>query len=210
MHSRRMRAQGTEVEKPSQPMAVHPMSESLIRIQSSLRRASIAAILATALPLACVRAQCQTATSSVDATGSPARSDTGQIVRGAPRQTQTSNPAIVLFAEASAREVRFNSQPELRVRLCGGLDSIHVLERRNLPSPVVTNTTYRDVYVAVQIFGRLNADCIANTVLGGRRAAGRAADSSSRAATVGLDCASLEVRGTTPRPPSDSGRSPRR
>src|SRR4051812_32224745 len=73
----------------------------------------------------------------------------------------TTRVAIRIFAEASAREVRFASQPQLHVRLAGGLDSVHVLERRNLPSPVVSGTTYKDVYVAVEIFGRINADCIA-------------------------------------------------
>lgn len=99
--------------------------------------------------------------------------------------------SVVIFAEASAKEVRFEKQPELHVRLMGGLDSIHVLERRNLPSPVVAGTTYRDVYVAVQIFGRLNAECISNTLTGNKPK---------------LDCASLELRGTTraPTPPDSS------
>jgi hypothetical protein len=101
--------------------------------------------------------------------------------------------AVVIFAEASAREVRFTSQPQLHVRLSGGLDSVHVLDRRNLPSPVVKGTTYRDVHVAVEIFGRLNAECIARTLTGGPR----------------IDCASLELRGTSgasspPPPVSDS------
>jgi hypothetical protein len=104
--------------------------------------------------------------------------------------------SVVIFAEASAKEVTFASQPQLHVRLMGGLDSMHVLERRNLPSPVVTGTTYRDVYVAVQIFGRVNAECITQnlTVSGPKR-----------------DCASLELRGTSgARPPADSSRPPRR
>jgi hypothetical protein len=113
----------------------------------------------------------------------------------------TSRVAVRIFAEASAREVRFTSQPQLHVRLAGGLDSVHVLERRNLPSPVVTGTTYKDVYVAVEIFGRVNADCIARQLGAAPRVA---ADTS---------CASLEVRGAnvrTTRPPADSGRPPRR
>ncbi len=99
--------------------------------------------------------------------------------------------AVVIFAEASAREVRFAKQPQLHVRISGGLDSVHVLERRNLPSPVVAGTTYRDVYIAVEIFGRVNSECIANTLTG------------QRDKTTPPDCASLELRGTT-RPPSDS------
>jgi hypothetical protein len=114
---------------------------------------------------------------------------------------------VVIYAAASAREVRFATQPDLHVRLCGGLDSIHVIERRNLPSPVVAGTTYRDVYVAVQIFGRLNAECIARTFT-----VRTTATDSSRAAATQPDCASLELRGTAPgtRPPADSGRPPRR
>jgi hypothetical protein len=86
----------------------------------------------------------------------------------------------------------FAKSPEIRLRLCGGLDSLHVVERRNLPSPVVAGTTYRNVFVAVEIFGRLNAECIANSLTGGAK----------------LDCAALELRGTT-RPPSDTSRTPR-
>jgi hypothetical protein len=117
--------------------------------------------------------------------------------RAARARTDSAGPvAVVIYAAASAREVHFNKQPEIRVRLSGGLDSVHVLERRNLPSPVVTGTTYRDVYVAVQIFGRLTADCLKQTLAG----------------TTTMDCASLELRGTsnTVRPPADSGRPPRR
>lgn len=105
---------------------------------------------------------------------------------------------IVLFAEASAREVTFNTQPQLHVRLLGAFDSLHVLERRNLPSPVVAGRTYKDVYVAVEIFGRVNADCITkNLTSNGPK----------------LDCASLDLRGTravTPaRPPTDTTKPPR-
>jgi hypothetical protein len=93
--------------------------------------------------------------------------------------------AITIFAEAQAREVTFNRQPTIHVRLSGGLDSVHVLERRNLPSPVVTGTTYRDVYVAVEIFGRLTAECLAAQLTGGKPR---------------MDCASLELRGVN-KPP---------
>jgi len=101
--------------------------------------------------------------------------------------------AIVVFAAASAKEVRFNTQPELRVTLKGGIDSVHVLERRNLPSPVVVGTTYKDVYVAVQIFGRLNAECISQTLTGNKPR---------------MDCAALELHGAT-RPPADTTKPPR-
>jgi len=37
-----------------------------------------------------------------------------------------------------------------------------VVQRDNLPSPVVAGTTYRNVYIAVEIIGRVNAECLAN------------------------------------------------
>jgi hypothetical protein len=116
----------------------------------------------------------------------------------APRDSTASRQqvAVVIFAEASAKEVSFKSQPQLHVRLSGGLDSVHVLDRRNLPSPVVKGTTYRDVHIAVELFGRVNAECIARTLTQGERG----------------DCASLELRGTSgasSRPPSASASSVR-
>lgn len=105
----------------------------------------------------------------------------------------TKRVAVVVFAEASAGSVTFNGQPQMHVRLLGGLDSVHVLDRHNLPTPVVSGTTYRDVHVAVEIFGRVNADCIARTLTGQRDAASPA-------------CVSLELNGA--RAPSDSTRPP--
>lgn len=76
-------------------------------------------------------------------------------------------PTIILYASASAREVRFASQPQISVRLCGGVtDSVRVLERRNLPDPVQPGATYRDVFIAVEIIGRLNAECLARRITG--------------------------------------------
>ena len=115
--------------------------------------------------------------------------------QAAPPATDTSNRvAVVVFAEATAGSVTFRGQPQLQVRLLGGLDSIHVLDRHNLPNPVVSGTTYRDVHVAVEIFGRVNADCIARTLAGQREPAVPA-------------CVSLELNGT--RSPSDSTRPPK-
>src|SRR5687767_274279 len=75
--------------------------------------------------------------------------------------TSGGRPAIVLRAEVSAREVRFAKQPVIRVMLVNGaIDSIRVIERRNLPEPVVPGQTYRDVYIAVEILGHLNAACL--------------------------------------------------
>ena len=103
--------------------------------------------------------------------------------------------AVYLFAAVEAQEVRFVGQPKICVRLNGDvqLDSVRVVGRRNIASPVVSGTTYRDVYVAVEILGRLNADCIS------ARITGAAAGASSGGA-----CASLGVRD------SASGRRPPR
>jgi hypothetical protein len=101
-------------------------------------------------------------------------------------------PAIVLRASASAREVRFAAQPRIQVRLCGGvLDSVRVLERRNLPDPVQTGVTYRDVFVAVEILGHLNAQCLADRITGG-------------AGQRGSACASIQVRDTSGARPNTS------
>ncbi len=116
----------------------------------------------------------------------------------------TTSVGVIIYATVSAREMRFAQQPEVTVRLSGGLDSVHVLERRNLPSPVAVGATYHDVYVSVEIFGRVTAQCIAASL----RRSGIGADV-SRLTTAATDtaCATLELRGSTPRlppPPRDS------
>jgi hypothetical protein len=113
----------------------------------------------TAAPLRVDTTSCLARSASTVAPPSRGRADSSASARTSADSTR-SPVAVVLYAEASAKEITFVRQPELRVRLCGGLDSVHVVERTNLPSPVVSGTTYRDVHVAVEIFGRLNADCI--------------------------------------------------
>src|SRR5204863_6305794 len=56
------------------------------------------------------------------------------------------------------------SQPHVRVRLCWGGDTVRVVQRDNLPSPVVAGTTYRNVYIAVELIGRVNAECLADRI----------------------------------------------
>jgi hypothetical protein len=123
--------------------------------------------------------------------GCAVRSNTTSVTRpdsstrAAAGPVAATNAAVVILAEAQAAEVTFAKQPQLSVRLCGGLDSVHVLERRNLPTPVVVGRTYRDVYVAVEIFGRVNADCITAALRS------TPADSAGRRnACVGLDLTS--------------------
>lgn len=115
----------------------------------------------------------------------PVDSTAGDTVTRAPATTGTAAQrplSIALIASAEAREIRFARQPRVRVRLCGGLDSVRVVERRNLPRPVVAGQAYRDVYIAVEILGRVNAECVAER-LGVRDASG---------VTVGA-CASLTM-----------------
>ena len=92
--------------------------------------------------------------------------------------------ALRLFAAVQAEEVRFAQQPTICVTMRGDarLDSVRVLARRNLASPVVRGTTYRDVYVAVEILGHLDAECISSRITGAAAGAGTGA------------CASLGVR----------------
>jgi len=103
---------------------------------------------------------------------------------------------IVLYASASAREVRFAAQPRIAVRLCGAVtDSVHVLERRNLPERVQPGTTYRDVYIAVEIIGHLDAQCLAHRI---GVAPAQPADAKGMCASAGI----RDTAGATPvRPP---------
>jgi hypothetical protein len=94
------------------------------------------------------------------------RSDTASFGIGGAR---TGRPDIVLWVGVHADEVRFASQPHVRVRLCWGGDTLRVVQRTNIPSPVVAGTTYRNVYVAVELVGRLNGECLANAIGVGTR-----------------------------------------
>lgn len=113
----------------------------------------------------------------VAATGpdvSPVTPDSGAASRAsatssaARTQRGTTNPTVRLLASVQAQEVRFARQPTICVRLRGDarLDSVHVVARRNIRSPVVVGATYRDVYVAVEILGHLDAQCVAARITG--------------------------------------------
>lgn len=90
----------------------------------------------------------------------------GAAVRPAGDTAQRST--VRLFAAVQAEEVRFDRQPTICVALHGDarLDSVRVVGRRNLASPVVRGTTYRDVYVAVEIRAHLDAECISARITG--------------------------------------------
>jgi len=117
---------------------------------------------------------------------------------------------VMLLVGVHADEVRFGAQPHVRVRLCWGGDTLRVVQRDNLPSPVVAGTTYRNVYIALELIGRVNAECLANQlgigpVQGAARQAGVAAQPAA-GSTSASSCAFLGGAGTggaqNPRPPT--------
>jgi hypothetical protein len=89
---------------------------------------------------------------------------------------------VHLLVGVQADEVRFAKQPHVRVRLCWGGDTLRVVQRDNLPSPVVPGTTYRNVYVAVELIGRVNAECLSNAIGVGNQQAQRAGAAQAAAA----------------------------
>jgi hypothetical protein len=134
----------------------------------------------------------------LDSTGAVSRARSDTSTRRDSAQT-FARSAVILRASVSAREVRFASAPHVTVRMCGGtLDSVRVLERRNLPSPVVAGTTYRDVFVSIELLGHLTADCIASGLTGASVTGGR----SVPCASIGIrDSASVRTPPTTRPPP---------
>ena len=122
---------------------------------------------------------------------------------------RTGNPTVYLFVGVHADEVRFAKQPNVRVRLCWGGDTLRVVQRENLPSPVVAGTTYRNVYVAVELIGRLNGECLSNAIgVGNQRTTPRpgAAPAAAAARPSASSCAFLGGTAgagqANPRPPS--------
>ena len=139
-------------------------------------------------------------------TSAAARPETASFGIGGARKCQGD---VILLVGIHADEVRFAAQPHVRVRLCWGGDTLRVVQRDNLPSPIVPGTTYRNVYIAVELVGRLNAECLADK-LGVGNASPRSAPTSAAvartavAATPASTCAFLggsAATGTqTPRP----------
>lgn len=117
---------------------------------------------------------------------------------------------VMLLVGVHADEVHFASQPHVRVRLCWGGDTLRVVQRDNLPSPVVAGTTYRNVYIAVELIGRVNAECLANQLgIGPAQGAARqsgVAPQSAVATASASSCAFLGGAATggaqNPRPPT--------
>jgi hypothetical protein len=96
-------------------------------------------------------------------TSSRPRADTASFEVGGARSGAAD---VLLLVGVHADEVRFGSQPRVRVRLCWGGDTLRVVQRDNLPSPIVPGTTYRNVYIAVELLGRINAECLADRIGG--------------------------------------------
>jgi hypothetical protein len=138
-------------------------------------------------------------------TSARTRSDTAAFGVGGAR---TGDADVLLLVGVRADQVRFASQPRVRVRLCWGGDTLRVIQRDNLPSPVVPGTTYRNVYVAVELLGRINAECLAERIGVGaapqnaRPPAGAAGTPTSVANCAFLGgAAAAGTQNTTPRPP---------
>lgn len=97
---------------------------------------------------------------------------------------------VMLLVGVHADEVTFRSQPHVRVRLCFGGDTIRVVQRDNLPSPVVAGTTYRNVYVAVELIGRVNAECLADRL--GIRSSAQSSQANPTASATGTPTAASQ------------------
>ena len=110
------------------------------------------------------------------------RADSASFGIGGARNGQ---PDIILRAAVQIDQLKFAKQPNVRVRLCWGGDTLRVVSRQNLPSPVVAGTTYRNVYIAVELLGRLNAQCLADRIGVGPGGSG------ARAQTSVASCAFL-------------------
>ena len=64
---------------------------------------------------------------------------------------------VEITASAAAEELRFDTEPQLRVRFpgTGKRDSRQVTKRRNVGSPVQPGKTYRRVFAVTRISSRL-------------------------------------------------------
>lgn len=78
------------------------------------------------------------------------------------RATPERPPDVLLVANATVAQLRFESEPRVQVRLlgCAGVDSVVTTQRQNLPHPVQPGVTYRDVRVGVEIRAWLNVQCL--------------------------------------------------
>jgi hypothetical protein len=126
---------------------------------SSPLRAFLSFCAAAAICVFSASASAQTLTSRADsATACPgAHYITATRIESSakPPSADAPRPDVVVLAFFQAEEVRFSAQPHIAIRVCGDLDSARIIARRNLPDPVVVGETYRDVYIAVELVGRV-------------------------------------------------------
>jgi hypothetical protein len=142
---------------------------SLFAITPTLVRAQVAASGANNQTCAALLSNDSSVGARVGVMDSAARRDTTTRGRADSASfgiggARTGNPTIHLLVGVQADQVTFAKQPNVRVRLCWGGDTLRVVQRTNLPSPVVAGTTYRNVYVAVELIGRLNGECLSNAI----------------------------------------------
>jgi hypothetical protein len=100
--------------------------------------------------------------------------------------TAPRNADVVIRASVTIDELRFQTLPQARAidPGCPGHSPVRVVERSNLPERIEPGVTYRNVHVAVEIVGRLEAACLASLAgdaalaqaLGGSGCAPAAAD----------------------------------
>ncbi|HEY0528674.1 MAG TPA: hypothetical protein VGD02_07585 [Gemmatimonadaceae bacterium] len=148
-------------------------------VTASADRTTCAALLSDNTPAATAIRSDSTARAD---TTTRTRSDSASFGIGGARNGAAD---VILRVGVQIDQLRFNRQPNVRVRLCWGGDTLRVVSRQNLPSPVVAGTTYRNVYIAVELLGRVNAQCLADQIGVGNAA------SSRRAATSVAGCAFL-------------------
>jgi hypothetical protein len=92
--------------------------------------------------------------------------------RSATDSVRGTRPEVTLRGKVTAREVRFESQPQVsvQVRGCPALDTTRLSVRTNLPRPVQPGVTYRDVQVDFQLSAWIrDIDCAIGRALQARQ-----------------------------------------
>jgi hypothetical protein len=99
---------------------------------------------------------------AVCAVPATARAQAGAMPCADSTRADTAGALVVIRASVTASEVTFRTQPDASARVTGCTGpAVRVLERRNLPERVQPGVTYRDVHIAVEIVGRVEAACLA-------------------------------------------------
>ena len=185
-------------------LAARPMALRAQLPTNDTNRQTCAALLSDSVTGARIGPGVSDSAARRDTTSRP-RADSASFGVGGAR---TGNPTVYLFVGVHADQVRFAKQPNVRVRLCWGGDTLRVVQRQNLPSPVVAGTTYRNVYVAVELIGRLNGECLSKAIgVGNQQTQQRpgATPTNASTPTSASDCAFIggtAGAGVNPRAPN--------